>query len=171
VGSGSYPDAERIVRDIGRIPVPLGHCTEPHNVKALGSACPFSQQCLGCVHYRTDPSYLPDLYAYLEQLLDARERLHSAVPQLREWAREKAVPNDAEIRAVRNLIRANEDVLSELEDNERRKLEELFAVLRATRAKTEDRLPLHQVGAIAQPEPTFAPPAVTTAPKRREAAA
>ncbi|HTX07984.1 MAG TPA: site-specific integrase [Solirubrobacteraceae bacterium] len=171
VGSGSYPDAERIVRDVGRIPVPLGHCTEPHNVKALGSACPFSHQCLGCVHYRTDPSYLPDLYAYLEQLLDARERLHSAVPQLREWARAKAVPNDAEIRAVRNLIRANEHVLSELEDNERRKLEELLAVLRATRARAEDRLPVHQVGAIAQPEPRFAPPAVTTTPTRAEDAA
>jgi hypothetical protein len=32
--------------------------------------------------------------------LDARERLNAAVPQLRDWAREKAVPNDAEIKAV-----------------------------------------------------------------------
>jgi hypothetical protein len=73
------------VSNSGRSPC----CIEPHNVKALGSACPFSHQCLGCVHFRTDPSYLPDLYAYLEQLLDARERLNAAVPQLRDWAREK----------------------------------------------------------------------------------
>ena len=84
VGGSDYPDAESITRSVGRIPVPLGHCVEPHNVKALGSACPFSHQCLGCVHFRTDPSYLPDLYAYLEQLLDARERLNAAVPQLRD---------------------------------------------------------------------------------------
>ena len=140
---------------------PLGHCVEPHNVKALGSACPFSHQCLGCVHFRTDPSYLPDLYAYLEQLLDARERLNAAVPQLRDWAREKAVPNDAEIKAVRNLIRSNEGLLGELEPVERRKLEELFATLRGARAQAENRLAIHDVGAIAQTEPTFSPPLVS----------
>ncbi len=161
VGGSDYPDAESITRGVGRIPVPLGHCVEPHNVKALGSACPFSHQCLGCVHFRTDPSYLPDLYAYLEQLLDARERLNAAVPQLRDWAREKAVPNDAEIKAVRNLIRSNEGLLAELEPGERRKLEELFAALRAARAQAENRLAIHEVGAIAQPEPTFSPPLVS----------
>ena len=161
VGGSDYPDAESITRSVGRIPVPLGHCVEPHNVKALGSACPFSHQCLGCVHFRTDPSYLPDLYAYLEQLLDARERLNAAVPQLRDWAREKAVPNDAEIKAVRNLIRSNEGLLAELDPVERRKLEELFAALRGARAQAENRLAIHEVGAIAQSEPTFSPPLVS----------
>jgi integrase len=161
VGGSDYPDVESITRSVGRIPVPLGHCVEPHNVKALGSACPFSHQCLGCVHFRTDPSYLPDLYAYLEQLLDARERLNAAVPQLRDWAREKAVPNDAEIKAVRNLIRSNEALLAELEPVERRKLEELFAALRGARAQAENRLAIHDVGAIAQSEPTFSPPVVS----------
>jgi integrase len=161
VGGSDYPDVESITRSVGRIPVPLGHCVEPHNVKALGSACPFSHQCLGCVHFRTDPSYLPDLYAYLEQLLDARERLNAAVPQLRDWAREKAVPNDAEIKAVRNLIRSNEGLLGELEPGERRKLEELFAALRGARAQAENRLAIHDVGAIAQTEPTFSPPLVS----------
>ena len=161
VGGSDYPDAESITRSVGRIPVPLGHCVEPHNVKALGSACPFSHQCLGCVHFRTDPSYLPDLYAYLEQLLDARERLNAAVPQLRDWAREKAVPNDAEIKAVRNLIRSNEELLAELDPVERRKLEELFAALRGARGQAENRLAIHDVGAIAQSEPTFSPPLVS----------
>ena len=62
-------EAERLREEIGRIPVPLGYCTEQHNVRALGAHCPFSHQCLGCEHFRTDPSHLPDLYAYLERLL------------------------------------------------------------------------------------------------------
>ena len=171
VGGSDYPDVESITRSVGRIPVPLGHCVEPHNVNALGSACPFSHQCLGCVHFRTDPSYLPDLYAYLEQLLDARERLNAAVPQLLDWAREKAIPNDAEIKAVRNLIRSNEGLLGELDPVERRKLEELFAALRAARAQAESRLATHEVGSIAQPEPTFSPPLVSLKVERAKGAA
>ena len=62
-------ETERLREEIGRIPVPLGYCTEQHNVRALGAHCPFSHQCLGCEHFRTDPSHLPDLYAYLERLL------------------------------------------------------------------------------------------------------
>ena len=107
-------EAERLREEIGRIPVPLGYCTEQHNVRALGAHCPFSHQCLGCEHFRTDPSHLPDLYAYLERLLETRERLRAAVPQLAEWAREKAIPADAEIRTVRTLIRAGEEALDEL---------------------------------------------------------
>jgi hypothetical protein len=57
-------ETERLREEIGRIPVPLGYCTEQHNVRALGAHCPFSHQCLGCEHFRTDPSHLPDLYAY-----------------------------------------------------------------------------------------------------------
>lgn len=161
VPGGMFPNAERLSRSVGQIPVPLGYCTEPHNVKALGSSCPFSHQCLGCEHYRTDPSYLPDLYVYLERLLDARERLRAAVPQLAEWAREKALPNDAEIVAVRNLIRSSEQLLAELDDAERRKLEELFRVLRGTRAKTDNSLPVETIAAVRQAEPTFTPPRFT----------
>ncbi len=84
-------ESERLREEIGRIPVPLGYCTEQHNVRALGAHCPFSHQCLGCEHFRTDPSHLPDLYAYLERLLETRERLRAAVPQLAEWARELPV--------------------------------------------------------------------------------
>ena len=110
----SLVESERLREEIGRIPVPLGYCTEQHNVRALGAHCPFSHQCLGCEHFRTDPSHLPDLYAYLERLLETRERLRAAVPQLAEWARTKAIPADAEIRTVRTLIRAGEDALDEL---------------------------------------------------------
>jgi len=79
-------ETERLREEIGRIPVPLGYCTEQHNVKALGAHCPFSHQCLGCEHFRTDPSHLPDLYAYLERLLETRERLRAAAAARRVGA-------------------------------------------------------------------------------------
>ena len=162
-------EAERLREEIGRIPVPLGYCTEQHNVRALGAHCPFSHQCLGCEHFRTDPSHLPDLYAYLERLLETRERLRAAVPQLAEWAREKAIPADAEIRTVRTLIRAGEEALDELTAGERSKLLELFRLLRATRARMDGTVAVEQIAATRNPEPTFLPPAFTPLPSVRPA--
>jgi integrase len=154
-------ESERLRQEIGRIPVPLGYCVEPHNVEALGAHCPFSHQCLGCDHFRTDPSHLPDLFAYLQRLLETRERLRVAVPELAEWARTKAIPADAEIRTVRALITANEDALAELEASERAKLLELFRLLRATRARMDARIGVEHVAGTRHPEPTFTPPAFT----------
>jgi hypothetical protein len=162
-------ETERLREEIGRIPVPLGYCTEQHNVRALGAHCPFSHQCLGCQHFRTDPSHLPDLYAYLERLLETRERLAAAVPQLTEWARAKAIPADAEIRAVRTLIDASETALAELDDSERAKLLELFRVLRSTRARMDGSIAVEQIAATRNPEPTFLPPAFTPLPSVRAA--
>ena len=166
-----YPDADQLARDIGQIPVPLGHCVEPHNVKTLGSGCPFSHQCLGCTHFRTDPSYLPELFTYLERLLEAQERLRAAVPELAEWARTKALPNDEEIQAVRRLIRANTVQLDELTAEDRRELNRLIQVLRAERARIDNVIPVHHVGSVAQSEPTFAPVSFTPLPAPHKDAA
>ena len=163
----SLVESERLREEIGRIPVPLGYCTEQHNVRALGAHCPFSHQCLGCEHFRTDPSHLPDLYAYLERLLETRERLRVAVPQLAEWARTKAIPADAEIRTVRTLIRAGEETLNELAPAERAKLLELFRVLRATRARMDGAIAIDEIAGTRNPEPTFTPPAFTPLPSVR----
>ena len=163
----SLVESERLREEIGRIPVPLGYCTEQHNVRALGAHCPFSHQCLGCEHFRTDSSHLPDLYAYLERLLETRERLRAAVPQLAEWARAKAIPADAEIRTVRTLIGAGEGALDELAPGERSKLLELFRVLRATRAQMDGTIGIEHVGATPNPEPTFTPPTLTPLPAVR----
>jgi integrase len=160
-------ESERLRQEIGRIPVPLGYCVEQHNVKALGAHCPFSHQCLGCDHFRTDPSHLPDLYAYLARLLETRERLRVAVPQLAEWARTKAIPADHEIKTVRTLIRAGEGALDELQPDERAKLLELFRVLRATRARMDGTIDVQTVAATRNPEPTFTPPAFTPLPSPR----
>jgi hypothetical protein len=71
-------DHEHTRMRIGQVAVPFGTCVEPSNVKAHGHACPFRFRCLGCDHFRTDPSYLPDLRTYLDKLLHDRERVTAA---------------------------------------------------------------------------------------------
>src|SRR6266508_3179765 len=66
---------------VGQVAVPFGICTEPSNVQAGGHACPFRFRCLGCGHFRSDPSYLPELRGYLDMLLRNRER----VPLRSSW--------------------------------------------------------------------------------------
>lgn len=63
---------------VGQIAVPFGVCTEPSNVKAGGHACPYKYSCIGCGHFRSDASYLPELKSYLQQLLADRERILAA---------------------------------------------------------------------------------------------
>ena len=45
---------------------------------AANSACPFRFRCLGCDHFRTDQSYLPDLKAYHHNLLRERKPILTA---------------------------------------------------------------------------------------------
>ena len=85
-------DSEHARRAVGEVAVPFGVCTEPSNVKAGGGACPFRFRCAGCDHFRTDVSYLPDLHAYLDDLLRTRERL-LATTDLDDWARAEAMPS------------------------------------------------------------------------------
>ena len=53
---------------------------------------PVRFRCAGCDHFRTDVSYLPDLTAYLDDLLRTRERLAAAIGGVDEWARADATP-------------------------------------------------------------------------------
>src|SRR6202030_4712352 len=78
--------------------------TEPSNVAAGGDACPVRFRCAGCDHFRTDVSYLPDLTAYLDDLLRTRERLAAALDGVDEWARADATPAQEEITRIRRLI-------------------------------------------------------------------
>ena len=52
----------------------------------------------------TDVSYLPDLTAYLEDLLRSPERLAAAIDGVDEWARADATPAEEEITRIRRLI-------------------------------------------------------------------
>ncbi|MFD3883143.1 hypothetical protein [Streptomyces microflavus] len=88
-------DSERVRRAIGEVATPYGVCREPTNVAAGGHACPLRFRCLGCEHFSTDVSYLPDLQAHLADLLRSRERLMSAF-EADDWARSQAMPSEEE---------------------------------------------------------------------------
>jgi integrase len=117
---------------VGQVAVPFGICTEPSNVKAGGHACPFRFRCPGCGHFRSNPSYLPELRGYLDMLLRNRERVRAAV-ELEDWARAEAMPSDQEISRVRALIRRAETDLEQLSDEERQQIDEACRIVRATR--------------------------------------
>jgi len=117
---------------IGQVAVPFGVCTEPSNVKAGGHACPYKYTCTGCGHFRSDPSYLPELKSYLQQLLADKERLHAAA-DLQPWARAQAAPPDEQISQVRELIRRIEADLDNLSDTDRAQIQQAVTAIRAAR--------------------------------------
>ena len=125
-------DHEHTRMRVGQVAVPFGVCAEPSNVKAAGHACPFRFRCLGCDHFRTDPSYLPDLRAYLDKLLHDRERV-TAAAELDDWARAEATPSDQEIDRLRKLIRRVETELDALTDDEQQQIRDAVTMLRRTR--------------------------------------
>ena len=126
-------DSEHARRALGEVAVPFGVCTEPSNVKAGGGACPFRFRCAGCDHFRTDVSYLPDLQAYLDDLLRNRERVLAAT-DLDEWARSEAMPSEEEISRIRQLISRVKAGLDGLDEDERASLDQAVAAVRHHRA-------------------------------------
>jgi integrase len=117
---------------IGQVAVPFGICTEPSNVKAGGTACPYRYVCVGCGHFRSDPSYLPELKSYLQQLLADRERI-LASGDLEDWARAAAAPSEQEITRVRELIRRIEADLDTLSDTDQQQIQQAVSVIRKSR--------------------------------------
>ncbi len=127
-------DAEQARYAIGEVAVPYGRCAEPSNVAAGGGACPVRFRCAGCDHFRTDVSYLPDLTAYLDDLLRTRERLAAAIDGVDGWARADATPAREEITRIRRLIsRINGDI-AQLSDAQRAEIDQAVAAIRKHRA-------------------------------------
>jgi hypothetical protein len=126
-------DSEHARRAVGEVAVPFGVCAEPSNVTAGGGACPYRFRCAGCDHFRTDVSYLPDLQAYLDDLLRTRERLRAAV-DLDAWARAEATPSDEEITRIRRLINRIKGDIAGLDEVERTQINNAIAVVRRHRA-------------------------------------
>lgn len=125
-------DEEHTRLRVGQVAVPFGICTEPTNVKAGGHACPYKFTCLGCGHFRSDASYLPELKSYLQQLLADRERLLAA-SDLQDWARQKAAPATTEIGQLRDLIHRIEGELDELDSVDQERIREAITVVRNAR--------------------------------------
>ena len=127
-------DAERARYAIGEVAVPYGNCSEPSNVQAGGGACPVRFRCAGCDHFRTDVSHLPDLSAYLDDLLRTRERLTASVEGLDNWVRTDAMPAREEIIRIRRLITRIKGDMAQLADTERAQIDEAVAVVRRHRS-------------------------------------
>ncbi|MGX9901186.1 tyrosine-type recombinase/integrase [Arthrobacter sp. SA17] len=125
---------------VGQIAVPFGVCTEPSNVKAGGHACPYKYSCIGCGHFRSDASYLPELKSYLQQLLADRERILAAT-DVQEWVRAKTAPSDEEIAQLRALIRRVENDLDQLSPADQQRIQEAVDVIRSARQKVSLGMP------------------------------
>jgi integrase len=128
-------DSERVRRAVGEVAVPYGVCTEPTNVAAGGQDCPVRFRCVGCGHFRTDVSYLPDLEAYLADLLRNRESLLASVSTVDadDWAKAEAMPSAEEIRRIRTLIARVKADLDDLDEHDRAQIEEAVTTVRAAR--------------------------------------
>ncbi|MET7410141.1 tyrosine-type recombinase/integrase [Streptomyces parvulus] len=147
-------DSEHARRAIGEVAVPYGVCTEPSNVAAGGHDCPVRFRCVGCGHFRTDISYLPDLEAYLADLLRNRERL-AAFAHADGWARDEAMPSDEEITRVRRLVRRLKEDLDDLTDDDRLKIQEAVTLVRHSRQVVSLGMPrIRQPLPDVRPEPS-----------------
>jgi hypothetical protein len=89
---------------------------------------------VGCDHFRTTVAYLPDLQAYLEDLLRTRERLAATVEGVDEWARADATPAEEEIARIRRLIKRIKGDVAELDETERAQIQDAVAMVRRHRA-------------------------------------
>lgn len=125
-------DSEQARRAIAEVAVPYGTCSEPSNVQAGGNACPYRFRCVGCGHFHTDVSYLPDLHAYLDDLLRNRERVLAAA-DVDQWARAEAVPSAQEITRIRTLIARIEAGLEDLTAAEREQVTQAVTIVRRHR--------------------------------------
>jgi integrase len=130
----SLLESEHARYAVGEVAVPYGRCSEPSNVAAGGGACPVRFRCAGCDHFRTDVSYLPDLTAYLDDLLRTRERLAAAIDGIDEWARADATPAEEEITRIRRLIARIHGDIAQLPAAERAQVDQAVTVIRKHRA-------------------------------------
>ncbi|KQZ19983.1 transposase [Streptomyces sp. Root55] len=87
---------------------------------------------MGCGHVRTDVSYLPDLEAYLADLLRNRERL-ATFADADSWAKSEAMPADDDSNRVRRLAQRVRQGLEVLSDEDRSQSQEAIMVVRRTR--------------------------------------
>lgn len=110
------------------VAVPMGKCSEPTNVRAGGQACPIRYQCAACPHFESDPSYLPELQVYADELRREREAMLAAGATT--WAVDHVA---RQLEVIVDHIRTHKARLGDLEDVERVAIEEASATLRKAR--------------------------------------
>jgi len=82
---------------------------------------------------RVQPLFMPDLTAYLDDLLRTRERL-AAASSADEWARTAAAPSEQEISKIWQLINRIKGDIAGLPPHERARVDEAIALARKHRA-------------------------------------
>ena len=123
------PSADRHLREqLSWVAVPMGKCSEPTNVRAGGQACPIRYQCAGCPHFESDPSYLPELRAYADDLRKEREA-SLAMGALTG----RSPTSSASSRVIVEHVRAHEQLLEGLPAEERAVIDEASLTLRKAR--------------------------------------
>jgi integrase len=110
------------------VAVPMGKCSEPTNVRAGGQACPIRYQCAACPHFESDPSYLPELHTYADELRREREAMLAA--NAAAWAIDHVTQ---QLAVIVGHIRTHETLLAKLEGAERAAIEDASVSLRKAR--------------------------------------
>jgi len=118
----------RLREQLSWVAVPMGKCSEPTNVRAGGQACPIRYQCAGCSHFESDPSYLPELRGYADQL--RREREAMLATGAADWATQGVT---RQLDVIVGHIRTHEQLLQRLPGTERTLIEDASATIRKAR--------------------------------------
>ena len=126
--AGETTPATHLREHLSWVAVPMGKCSEPTNVRAGGQACPIRYQCAGCAHFESDPSYLPELRAYADDLRKQREAMLAAGAT--DWAVEHV---SRQLEVVVGHIRTHEALLGHLPGTERAVIDDASATLRKAR--------------------------------------
>ena len=125
---GGRSRSAALAEQLSWVAVPMGKCSEPTNVRAGGQACPIRYQCTGCPHFESDPSYLPNLSTYADDL--RREREAMTATGAADWLIEGVT---RQLDVVVDHIRTHQQLLAELPDDQRHAVEEAAVILRRAR--------------------------------------
>jgi hypothetical protein len=112
--------------ELSWVAVPMGKCSA--NVRSGGQACPIRYQCTGCPHFESDPSYLPELGAYADDL--RREREASLAMGASNWVIDNI---DRQLGVIVEHIRTHEQLLDGLPAAQRASIDDASATLRKAR--------------------------------------
>ena len=125
---GQSSQVARHNEQLSWVAVPMGKCSEPTNVRAGGQACPIRYQCAGCSHFESDPSYLPELRSYADELRREREAMLAA--DAADWARDGVT---RQLDVIVGHIRSHEELLESLPEDQRSLINDASATVRKAR--------------------------------------
>ena len=126
--NGPASRAGQLREELSWVAVPMGKCAEPTNVRAGGGACPIRYQCAACPHFESDPSFLPELRGYADDLRREREAMLAA------GAANWVVANvTRQLDVITSHIHTHQGALDRLPGEQRAKIEEASATVRHVR--------------------------------------